>query len=93
MPSFSLDKPAWAFSVAASKRKLSFEPELDFSIDAKPWQFLFWWRYKLLNTGKLKMGIGTHLALSFRDDSIASNGLVKNRHTVNRFWVGEVSPN
>jgi hypothetical protein len=50
IPTFSIDKPAVLFDLTAGRGKLSFEPQLRFSLDGKPWTFFFWWRYKLLNT-------------------------------------------
>jgi hypothetical protein len=50
IPSFTLGKPAVIFDVAMGTRKLSFESQFRFSLEGKPWSFLFWWRYKLLTT-------------------------------------------
>jgi hypothetical protein len=55
IPSFTLGKPAVIFDVAMGTRKLSFEPQFRFSLEGKPWSFLFWWRYKLLTTDKFKL--------------------------------------
>ncbi len=42
VPTFSLGKPAVIFDMVVGKRKLSFEPQLRFALDGKPWSFLFW---------------------------------------------------
>jgi hypothetical protein len=50
VPNLTLGKPAVIFDLSMGKRKLSFEPSLRFALEGKPWSFLFWWRYILLNT-------------------------------------------
>jgi hypothetical protein len=49
VPNLSLGKPAAIFDLSMGKRRLSFEPSLRFALEGKPWSFLFWWRYKLIN--------------------------------------------
>jgi hypothetical protein len=92
VPSFSLDKPALAINMTAGKNRLSFDPELDFSLKGQPWQFLFWWRYKLLNSEKLKIRVGTHLALTFHNDSVLSDRMINRKLTANQNLVGELFP-
>src|SRR5712671_4907165 len=58
IPTFSLGKPATIFNLSMSKGKLSFEPELRFALEGKPWSFLFWWRYKLLKSDKFMINVG-----------------------------------
>ncbi|MHA8101228.1 hypothetical protein PQG46_05265 [Aquirufa nivalisilvae] len=66
VPSFSLEKPATIFNMSISKGRFSFDPELAFSLEAKPWYSLFWFRYNLSpRLSKFKMNVGTHLGLNF----------------------------
>jgi len=60
IPTFSLNKAAAVFNISAGKGRLSFEPYLGFSLEGKPWSFLFWWRYKLKQEGKFKINTGAH---------------------------------
>ncbi len=97
IPSFSLGKPAaiFNFNVNGGKR-LSFEPEFRFALeDAKPWSFIFIWRYKLVNAEKFKLTIGTHLpALNFKTVPVVKNGAAQNLIQVQRFFpVLELAPN
>lgn len=97
IPSFSLGKPAaiFNFNVNGGKR-LSFEPEFRFALEgAKPWSFIFIWRYKLINTDKFKLTIGTHLpAIAFRTVPVVKNGQALDVFQAQRFLpVLELSPN
>lgn len=93
IPTFSLGKPAAIFNLALGKGRLSFEPELRFSLEGKPWSFLFWWRYKLLDTNKFQIRIGAHPALNFRSESIATNGVTKEAMVTRRYLASELVPN
>lgn len=97
IPSFSLGKPAaiFNFNVNGGKR-FSFEPEFRFDLEgARPWSFIFIWRYKLINAERLKLTIGTHLpALNFRTVSVIKNGVALDVIQTQRFFpVLEVAPN
>jgi hypothetical protein len=93
IPTFSLGKPATIVSLSMGKGKLSFEPELRFALEGKPWSFLFWWRYNLLNTGKFGIKIGAHPALNFKTSAVTLNGTVKDIITTRRYLAAELSPN
>lgn len=90
IPTFSLGKPATIVNLSMGKGKLSFEPELRFALEGKPWSFLFWWRYKL-KTEKFMLNIGAHPALNFRTETSPVNGneIIVTR----RYLAGEISPN
>lgn len=92
IPTFSLGKPATIVNLAIGKDKLSFEPELRFSLEGKPWSFLFWWRYKLLKSDKVAINVGTHPALNFRTQAVSINGVPKDVIVTRRYLAGEISP-
>src|SRR6266498_727558 len=93
IPTFSLGKPATIVNLSMGKGKLSFEPELRFALEGKPWSFLFWWRYKLVTTDKWKINIGAHPALNFRTIIDSSGGVKKDVIVSRRYLAGELSPN
>lgn len=93
IPTFSLGKPAAIFNMSVGKRKWSFEPELRFALEGKPWSFIFWWRYKLLTTKKFRVNVGAHPALNFKTETIAVNGDPKDVIVTQRYLAGELSPN
>lgn len=66
IPTFSLDKPALIFNLALGKGRLTFEPDLRFSLEGKPWSMLFWWRYKIVRDRRFNLRVGAHPAMNFR---------------------------
>jgi hypothetical protein len=92
VPNLSLGKPAVFFDLSMGKRRLSFEPSLRFALEGKPWSFLFWWRYKLINTDKFQFNIGAHPALSFKTYSFLIDGVSEDHMVVRRYLAGELAP-
>jgi hypothetical protein len=94
IPSFSLGKPAAIVNLAIGGKKFSFEPELRFSLEGKPWSFIFIWRYKLITTNKFQFTVGAHApALAYRTVSVEKNGVTQNLIQVQRFLAYELIPN
>lgn len=91
IPNFSLSKPAAVFNMSVGN-KLSFEPEFAFSLEGKPWYFIFWFRYKLVATDKFKINAGTHLGLNFKDALLPLNRDSTEVKVVDRYLVGELAP-
>ena len=82
------------FDINVGNKKLSFEPQFRFSLEGKPWSFLFWWRYKLLNTDKFQVKVGAHPAIAFRTvPTISMNGDTNETVVVQHYLAGEFSPN
>jgi len=92
VPNLTLGKPAVIFDLSMGKRKLSFEPSLRFALEGKPWSFLFWWRYKLINTDKFHLNIGAHPALSFKTYSFLVDEVSEEHVVVRRYLAGEFAP-
>jgi hypothetical protein len=92
VPNLSLGKPAAIFDLSIGKRKLSFEPSLRFALEGKPWSFLFWWRYKLLQTDKFRISLGVHPALSFKTYSFLIDEVTEEHMVVRRYLAGELAP-
>lgn len=65
IPTFTLGKPAVMFDLAVGGKRHSFEPQFRFSLEGKPWTLLFWWRYKLVEGKRFRVGIGAHPAMAF----------------------------
>lgn len=92
VPNLTLGKPAVIFDLSVGKRKLSFEPSLRFALEGKPWSFLFWWRYKLINTDRFHLNIGAHPALSFKTYSFLVDEVSEEHMVVRRYLAGELVP-
>jgi len=93
IPSFTLGKPATIINLNMGNQKFSFEPEFRFSLEGRPWSFLFWFRYKLSNTSKFKFNAGFHPAILFRTIESSVNGVNTTTITGQRYLAGELSPN
>jgi hypothetical protein len=93
IPTFMLGKPATIFDLTVRKKRFSFEPQFRFAMEGfKPWSFIFWLRYKLIDTKKFKMGVGAHPSTVFGNTAATVNGVSKELITIRRFWAGEISP-
>jgi hypothetical protein len=93
IPNFTLGKPAAIFDLSMGKGKLSFEPQFRFALEGKPWSFIFWWRYKLLQSEKLKINIGAHPAIAFRTLTLTSDSVPEDVLVAQRYLAGERAPN
>jgi hypothetical protein len=92
IPTFSLGRPAVLFDLNVGKGRLSFDPMFRFGMNGKPWAFVFWWRYKLIQQKKFNLGLGAHPSVVFRDISVTDNGITRNLLAAQRFFAWEVSP-
>ncbi len=92
VPSFSLEKPAAVFNLAMGKNRLSFEPDIRFSLAGRPWSFLFWGRYKAVTTDKFNMNVGTHLGLNFKTIPLSVNGDTGTTTITRRYLAAELFP-
>ena len=92
VPSFSLGEPAAIFDLKFTKGRLSFEPEMRFALEGKPWSFLFWFRYKAIEKERFSLRIGAHPALNFRTVSVIRNGINEELLESRRYLGAEIVP-
>ncbi|HVN56955.1 MAG TPA: hypothetical protein VMT63_01535 [Bacteroidales bacterium] len=92
IPNFTLGKPAAILDLNAGNRKLTFEPQLRFAMEGKPWSFIFWWRYKVVNNRKFKLTAGAHPALSFKNLTYTSNNDTTMTMIASRYLAAEIVP-
>ncbi|MFM9074598.1 MAG: hypothetical protein ACKORJ_03405 [Bacteroidota bacterium] len=93
LPSFTLNKPALRFELTMGNKKMIFDPMLRFSMEGKPWAFIFWWRYKVVKMPKFTFNVGAHPALIFRNSPMMVNGISRDVITAQRYLAAEVVPN
>jgi hypothetical protein len=91
IPTFSLGKPATIIELNAGGKRLTFEPQFRISLEGQPWSFIFWWRYKLININKLRIGTGLHPAVVFRETPIIRNGQEMKGLVAQRYLAGELN--
>jgi hypothetical protein len=65
IPNLTLGKPAAIFFMSVG-RKLRFEPEFRFVLEGKPWMFILWWRYDLVNNDKFFIKMHTNYGIAFK---------------------------
>jgi hypothetical protein len=92
LPNFSLNKPAALFDLSMGKGRWSFDPMLRFGTDAKPWAFVFWGRYKLIQQNKFTMGIGAHPSVVFKEITTTLNGITTTNMLAQRYVAWEATP-
>jgi len=93
LPTFTLGKPAAIFDLSVGGEKLSFDPQFRFALDGKPWVFILWWRYKLLNNEKFRVHVGAHPAIMFRTIPVTTDGETTDVLEALRCVAGEFAPN
>ncbi|QJW90765.1 hypothetical protein HNV11_15945 [Spirosoma taeanense] len=93
IPTFNLGRPAAIFDVTARRGRFSFEPQLTFALEnAKPWFFIFWVRYKAIETPKFSMNVGVHPSVVFTNTVLPPGGPTGEALTAVRYFVGELAP-
>ena len=93
LPTFSLGKPAAIFDLNVGGKRLSFEPQFRFSLEGKPWSYIFWWRYKLVNSSKFEFRAGAHQAVIFKETIVPSSGSSSDMLEAQRYIAAEFVPN
>lgn len=94
LPTFTLGKPAAIFDLSVGGEKIAFEPQFRFSLEGKPWSFIFWWRFKLVNNKKFKLSFGTHPSVAFRNFQVFdAKGVPSSILGHQQYWANELAPN
>lgn len=92
VPALTLGRPAAIVDVAIRKGDASFEPQLRFALDGRPWSFLLWGRYRAVNTERFRLTLGGHPAFSFRTTPASVGGTLRDLIEVRRYVAAEVTP-
>lgn len=92
IPALTLGKPAGIVDVAITGGALSFEPQLRFGLDGKPWTFIFWGRYRPLREGKFHLTVGLHPAYVFRTITDSTGAVPTSAIVTRRYLAGDVYP-
>jgi hypothetical protein len=92
IPSFSLGKPALMFELSMGGEKLSFDPQFRFAMEGKPWSFVFWGRYQMIQNQKFQLRIGAHPAFIFSTPTYYKDGNPVEVLKASRFAAVEVAP-
>ena len=92
IPTFTLGKPATILNLNVGGDRLTFEPQFRFDLDGlRPWSFVGFWRYKLIDGEKFTLKLGTQFpALAFRYEEAQSGGTTYDKILAQRFAVAEL---
>lgn len=90
-PNLTLGKPAAIFNLTLGRR-LTFEPTFRFSLEGRPWNFVFWWRYRLVQNEKFRLSLGAHPAFSFKMQNMQTSGVESEVMAVYRYLAAEATP-
>ncbi len=93
VPNFSLEKPAVLFIMSLGGERFSFDPDIRFGLDGKPWTMLFWARYKLVTQSKFRLHTGAHLGMNFKSTAISINNIPSENSIARRYLAAELAPN
>ncbi len=78
IPAFTLDKPAGISIITVSKNKLSFQSQIRYSLEGRPWAIAFVSRYKVINTPKASVTAGVYFpGIAFFESKVVQNGIEK----------------
>ncbi len=94
IPSFTLGKPAVQFDLRLGKRRLTFEPQLRFATAGKPWDFVFRWQYRMMQTDKFRLRVALNSVLNFVTSTVTEEGEDEARDAIigRRFVGGQILP-
>lgn len=92
IPTFTLGKPAAIFNFSVGTSRLTFEPEMRFSLEGKPWSFVFWGRYKAYKSNRFSLNIGAHPAFAFKTIPLTKDGVTSDYIVTHRYVATEVVP-
>ncbi|MEX0359384.1 MAG: hypothetical protein AB3N10_00220, partial [Allomuricauda sp.] len=92
VPSFSLGEPALLVDLKFRKGKFSFEPDMRFALEGRPWSMLFWFRFKTIEKKRFSLRTGIHPALNFRTVNVIRDGMTEDILESRRYLAGELAP-
>ena len=92
VPTFSLGDPALLFDLKFVRGRHSFEPDMRFALEGKPWAFLFWYRYQAVEKGKFSLRTGMHPAVNFRTETVIRDGQQEDLMEARRYLAFEAAP-
>jgi len=90
IPNLTLGKPAALFFMSAG-RKIRFEPEFRFALEGKPWLFILWWRYDMMNNEKFLIRMRANYGLNFRTIPVTTDSISNEILGVSRSLTGDVT--
>ena len=72
IPSFALGKPALSANLSLTKGRFSYDPQLSYGLDFKPWIIDNWFHYKIVNNNRFELRTGFNISSFFSDIEISN---------------------
>lgn len=93
VPAFTLGDPAAFLDMRMGNKRMSFEPQFRYTLEGRPWSFLFIYRYKAIIKPKFQLVFGGHLpGLNFITRPVTINGITEDLSIARRFLAAEIIP-
>lgn len=91
IPAFTLEEPATSLDISLKWKRFSIEPQFQYSLEGKPWSFVFFYRYKALMKNRYQLTLGSHLpALAFVTEEFSTDEGRQTRIVADRIVAGEI---
>lgn len=65
VPSFALGEPAYSLSLSVKKNRFSYDPQISYSWDFKPWIIDNWFHYKIVDNPQFELRTGINVSMFF----------------------------
>jgi hypothetical protein len=67
IPAFALGKPTISANITLKKNRFSYNPQLSYGLDFKPWIIDNWFRYQLMETPKFELRTSLDISMFFSE--------------------------
>ncbi|MCK5469198.1 MAG: hypothetical protein KAI99_11825, partial [Cyclobacteriaceae bacterium] len=67
IPSFTYGKPVITANFSLRKNRFSYDPQLSYGFDLKPWTIDNWFHYQLIDNQKFELRTGLNVAMFFSE--------------------------
>jgi len=67
IPAFALNKPAFSANLSFRKNRFSYDPQLSYGLNLKPWIIDNWFHYKLIANPSFELRTGINVSMFFSE--------------------------
>lgn len=92
IPAYSLDKPAVSAFFFLKLNRFSYEPDINYGIDGRPWGMGNTFMYLVMNKKKLKFKAGLALGLAFSYPEVLQGGEMIKINKSERYVIAKLIP-
>lgn len=92
IPTYSLDKPAISAFFYLKLKRFSYEPDINYGIDGRPWGMGNTFMYLIMDKKKLKFKSGLGLGLAFSYPDVLQGGRLVKINKAERYLIVKIIP-